>query len=114
MEWIEIQLMLRLMSYLPSPSLRGSGLKLSLQRIQTEYRIVSLFTREWIEIHAEGYSTQASGVSLFTREWIEMLVIVRRVSAAPVSLFTREWIEISGSLKSGSTGLCLPLYEGVD
>ena len=63
----------RIAVQIESPSLRGSGLKLSLQRIQTEYRIVSLFTREWIEIHAEGYSTQASGVSLFTREWIEML-----------------------------------------
>ena len=57
---------------------------------------------------------RTESVSLFTREWIEISVASWMRMSATVSLFTREWIEISGSLKSGSTGLCLPLYEGVD
>ena len=78
--------------------------------------MVSLFTREWIEIAGVlvinrtcgSPSLRGSGlkfcdpakirtgdfVSLFTREWIE--IKLERISKAwhAVSLFTREWIEI--------------------
>ena len=53
---------------------------------------VSLFTREWIEINHSLYYNNTDFVSLFTREWIEMLTD----SAKP------------------SSGIGLPLYEGVD
>ena len=33
---------------------------------------VSLFTREWIEMHPFLFLWQIQNVSLFTREWIEM------------------------------------------
>ena len=33
-------------------------------------------------------------VSLFTREWIEILTAKKRLTCYPVSLFTREWIEM--------------------
>ena len=76
-------------------------------------------------------------VSLFTREWIEILPDTNKRPSGAVSLFTREWIEISdsnttskntdGSPSLRGSGLkslmimeqCfylkrLPLYEGVD
>ena len=34
--------------------------------------LVSLFTREWIEISAVPGTPLGSAVSLFTREWIEI------------------------------------------
>ena len=37
---------------MPSPSLRGSGLKLNFLTFGIGKRTVSLFTREWIEIAA--------------------------------------------------------------
>ena len=40
------------MTKLESPSLRGSGLKLSYRVIANAGDFVSLFTREWIEIPA--------------------------------------------------------------
>ena len=79
-----------------SPSLRGSGLKYWKEYPKLGMQIVSLFTREWIEIPCFVFlfyacfsspSLRGSGlkylmdygdeveiyVSLFTREWIEML-----------------------------------------
>ena len=55
--------------------------------------IVSLFTREWIEISAGGSPSGVIVVSLFTREWIEII-----------------YPRISGDIAA----LSLPLYEGVD
>ena len=53
-------------------------------------------------------------VSLFTREWIEILEGRFRNRVSIVSLFTREWIEIMVE-NVGLMGVqCLPLYEGVD
>ena len=71
-EWIEIFLSLRRPAYPPSPSLRGSGLKLFLLYPQNQKRPVSLFTREWIEMEIFTISSNAFWVSLFTREWIEI------------------------------------------
>ena len=102
---------------LPSPSLRGSGLKWYQKLKCMLDKWVSLFTREWIEISDLGGKITSWLVSLFTREWIEIsgqhtgLSEHRRSpslrgsglkSAMPsqcktfadVSLFTREWIEI--------------------
>ena len=56
--------------------------------------IVSLFTREWIEICDIMESWKADRVSLFTREWIEITINVFNCCECIVSLFTREWIEI--------------------
>ena len=79
--------------------------------------IVSLFTREWIEIFFTSSYFFQRAVSLFTREWIEICARVRGFGIgtsspslrgsglkcpgdyllekdAKVSLFTREWIEI--------------------
>ena len=75
-----------------SPSLRGSGLKLSLSDTLFLRNPVSLFTREWIEIDSSQGLPNVSAVSLFTREWIE---IKERY----------EFYKAHGSL---------PLYEGVD
>ena len=53
-------------------------------------------------------------VSLFTREWIEIDVQRRPVYLLTVSLFTREWIEIAMTTENFLNQKCLPLYEGVD
>ena len=54
-------------------------------------------------------------VSLFTREWIEILFARPLVwFGRPVSLFTREWIEISCGKIELIERFSLPLYEGVD
>ena len=100
-----------------SPSLRGSGLK-SVHRVTCQKSaVVSLFTREWIEISPSGFAffdvtmspslrgsglksraihaeLYQKGVSLFTREWIEILSVITNSPFTLVSLFTREWIEI--------------------
>ena len=56
-----------------SPSLRGSGLKSLCSVNIVKYALVSLFTREWIEICFSAICIPNAGVSLFTREWIEVL-----------------------------------------
>ena len=53
-------------------------------------------------------------VSLFTREWIEIAKVMVAVGFVPVSLFTREWIEIMVVRMSPILSESLPLYEGVD
>ena len=53
-------------------------------------------------------------VSLFTREWIEIIRLTAFFPAVFVSLFTREWIEIQHSQPCESQPDSLPLYEGVD
>ena len=76
----------------PSPSLRGSGLKYHSLQSHHGHCVVSLFTREWIEMKIPWNSSKMHWVSLFTREWIEI---------ARTILYCQR---ISG----------LPLYEGVD
>ena len=76
---------------------------------------VSLFTREWIEIPVMFFSLRVSPVSLFTREWIEINSIDKVIEKQhAVSLFTREWIEMTGLDAMTMQGFSLPLYEGVD
>ena len=53
-------------------------------------------------------------VSLFTREWIEITPKMHRNAMRTVSLFTREWIEIKCHPLLVSDTVSLPLYEGVD
>ena len=53
-------------------------------------------------------------VSLFTREWIEIRLCCGHGLVFPVSLFTREWIEIRLGRAEHQIHVCLPLYEGVD
>ena len=53
-------------------------------------------------------------VSLFTREWIEIETKSKRLHREAVSLFTREWIEITILFKNSCARVRLPLYEGVD
>ena len=99
--------------------------------------LVSLFTREWIEItgicctwfsllrlplyegvdwnsHSPRAMARSKSVSLFTREWIEIGYFFCNRSAKLVSLFTREWIEICKGRQRTGTFWRLPLYEGVD
>ena len=80
-------------------------------------RLVSLFTREWIEMMVrfavvllrqrlplyegvdwngwkQAFPCYNMEVSLFTREWIEIPAPVPCFAVRAVSLFTREWIEI--------------------
>ena len=117
-EWIEIDSQRLTFFSLLSPSLRGSGFKSSAFSCDScrhaglplyegvdwnssnkSHRfiilIVSLFTREWIEmVKSSGISTYIF-VSLFTREWIEMVCIAgMNLLQKTVSLFTREWIEM--------------------
>ena len=75
--------------------------------------IVSLFTREWIEIERWGLLVNVPAVSLFTREWIEITGTVDYQHTSRVSLFTREWIEMNRYCKP-APAVRLPLYEGVD
>ena len=78
-------------------------------------QLVSLFTREWIEIKNIAYELYNNAVSLFTREWIEIAHFnVQEFKCQCVSLFTREWIEIAVGSFAVKTGTGLPLYEGVD
>ena len=77
--------------------------------------LVSLFTREWIEIITVFIKRLYGAVSLFTREWIEIKMHLRLQSKQLcVSLFTREWIEIRTALQIAINPPSLPLYEGVD
>ena len=55
-----------------SPSLRGSGLKYICIPKCCFRNVVSLFTREWIEIKICTVFWVMKPVSLFTREWIEI------------------------------------------
>ena len=76
--------------------------------------IVSLFTREWIEIFFRLYAGMFAFVSLFTREWIEIAWKAFPLTVLYVSLFTREWIEIFFGSSTAEMTESLPLYEGVD
>ena len=53
-------------------------------------------------------------VSLFTREWIEIVTCASSIIGYAVSLFTREWIEIVIWTHKTWNSAGLPLYEGVD
>ena len=53
-------------------------------------------------------------VSLFTREWIEITGTSFPYTSGSVSLFTREWIEMVHDGADGASAYSLPLYEGVD
>ena len=77
--------------------------------------VVSLFTREWIEIQQgldkngdllESPSLRGSGLkSNISKRCLKQMI---------VSLFTREWIEIGDDVAPYFGVGCLPLYEGVD
>ena len=75
--------------------------------------IVSLFTREWIEILLTtnifyvilSPSLRGSGLKF-------MVLLV--LNCLEVSLFTREWIEINTDAFLQVCEERLPLYEGVD
>ena len=98
---------------MPSPSLRGSGLKFHSMGETYIALEVSLFTREWIEMQGRYDISRSISVSLFTREWIE----IRRARTLP-------WLTASPSLRGSGLKYqtrhndkdkCrLPLYEGVD
>ena len=77
-----------------SPSLRGSGLKFPRSYYKFILAVVSLFTREWIEMITSRPRGRFFTVSLFTREWIEILKNFIVSLSILVSLFTREWIEM--------------------
>ena len=77
---------------LPSPSLRGRGLK--------------------CKFYSQARSTLL--VALFTRAWIEIFSGFLQCSAVDVALFTRAWIEIQQMIESEYLLRCRPLYEGVD
>ena len=81
-----------------SPSLRGSGLKSLCSVNIVKYALVSLFTREWIEIVVSFSRFCITNVSLFTREWIEIVKMFSVSRLHSVSLFTREWIEMKKRL----------------
>ena len=76
-----------------SPSLRGSGLKFVRKRLLLFQMVVSLFTREWIEICHRSilYNCDTKGLPLY--EGVD-------------------WNKYSNNAESA--GKCLPLYEGVD
>ena len=76
--------------------------------------MVSLFTREWIEINLWERTLYTVKVSLFTREWIEIARHCPPLKSTAVSLFTREWIEIPREMRKEVKSWSLPLYEGVD
>ena len=100
-----------------SPSLRGSGLKYRLPLAGGLFLVVSLFTREWIEIQPQGdiiipisMSSSLRGSGLKSRtapksDWftaspslrgsgLKSHIILYSPYTIYVSLFTREWIEI--------------------
>ena len=136
-EWIEIDKTLSIFNSGESPSLRGSGLKSKPKPESTvvtslplyegvdwncgktidslKRNVVSLFTREWIEIIWRNIwlrawkspSLRGSGLKSFPYS-------KRFITIASVSLFTREWIEIWALSESLAVACCLPLYEGVD
>ena len=56
--------------YIASPSLRGSGLKSNCTRTNLATLVVSLFTREWIEI-ALGVSVFADALRLPLYEGVD-------------------------------------------
>ena len=98
-----------------SPSLRGSGLKLRPHQYSHLYpfRLPLYEGVDWNPLALVFYLLQVL-VSLFTREWIEMAIGQPATGAGGVSLFTREWIEMHGGLQCNRSREGLPLYEGVD
>ena len=124
------------MTKLESPSLRGSGLKLSYRVIANAGDFVSLFTREWIEILmvimrgiaiVSSPSLRGSGLKYphplkqpplsespsLRGSGLKFRQEGQYQSGTCVSLFTREWIEIIVGFRSRCRR-SLPLYEGVD
>ena len=120
-----------------SPSLRGSGLKSQKAAVCQCGRLVSLFTREWIEIRWAICTKFVAGcLPLYEGvDWNHRFAVSGRYGRASpslrgsglkspvggggekwwlVSLFTREWIEIYHFHKERGYCNCLPLYEGVD
>ena len=82
-----------------SPSLRGSGLKWIYVVNVIDFRHVSLFTREWIEIDkaSDGFTAMKLSPSL-RGSGLKYQSVSGTGLKGGVSLFTREWIEISCSL----------------
>ena len=97
-----------------SPSLRGSGLKSLCPDKYETITVVSLFTREWIEIR-QFYHNLTENTSLPLYEGVDWNCSAYCLTSDKVvSLFTREWIEIKGEIKLENLKNRLPLYEGVD
>ena len=97
-----------------SPSTRGCGLKYWGLHGATTYRLVTLYTRVWIEINAMPSPRPDIGVTLYTRVWIEICRCIATHNLAYVTLYTRVWIEISGRRTDNLFRLRHPLHEGVD
>ena len=97
-----------------SPSLRGSGLKLVCACLYVSSRRLPLYEGvDWNWLWS-SQSAERFLVSLFTREWIEIIV----VDNPPFSILGLPLYEgvdwNSHGLITNLSLLCLPLYEGVD
>ena len=99
---------------LTSPSLRGRGLKLSGCPLTAAPQPVALFTRAWIEIPRIMPFFAYQVVALFTRAWIEIFLCKNMTFRTWVALFTRAWIEIPPYKPLSTLKFRRPLYEGVD
>ena len=79
-----------------------------------ELSIVSLFTREWIEINRLDKLKKEVKVSLFTREWIEIVLESFALQLAASSPSLRgSGLKLRKEVMV-DVGKRLPLYEGVD
>ena len=88
-----------------------------MKEILTEQKssLVSLFTREWIEIVPAGeYYLVWSGSPSLRGSGLKSLLSLLGGGLGTVSLFTREWIEICQRTNTTREIHRLPLYEGVD
>ena len=108
-------MMLRSADCTVSPSLRGSGLKLTTSLYLLTTHKVSLFTREWIEIcHFNYLFLSFRCLPLYEGvDWNRGIISIS-IRCEIVSLFTREWIEIGWQELMRGIDKGLPLYEGVD
>ena len=87
------------MSRIPSPSLRGRGLKYRICKDCVCTSWVSLFTREWIEIFFFHRLPLAGGSPSLRGSGLKLLGFIWKKSKSSVSLFTREWIEIKSPVR---------------
>ena len=76
--------------------------------------VVSLFTREWIEIEFASAWILRCPVSLFTREWIEIAIIFCRMSFVQSPSLRGSGLKLINIEKCCFCCWRLPLYEGVD
>ena len=96
-----------------SPSLRGSGLKLHLEKCAPPHWKVSLFTREWIEMAQinlglqplESPSLRGSGLKFFEGFLYQLRYTSPSLRGSGLKLSVRQRY---------FSAFRLPLYEGVD